>query len=57
MSLTMLVDQHALDRANIRLAWQFADRMAADDFEELCRVTVASLHHEAEDSAQELHHV
>lgn len=47
MSL-MLVDQRALDRANIRQAWQFADRMTADDFEELCRETVAQLHHEAE---------
>jgi hypothetical protein len=43
----MLVDQRALDRANICQAWQFADRMTADDFEELCRVTVAQLHHDA----------
>lgn len=56
MSLMML-DQHALDRANIRLAWQFADRMAADDFEELCRVTVASLHHEGTESEREPRHV
>ena len=43
MSLTLLHPQD-LDRENIRLAWQLADRMAADDFEELCRVTVAQIH-------------
>ena len=29
-----------LDRANIQVAWSFADRMSAEHFEELCRVTV-----------------
>lgn len=46
MSLAML-DQHDLDRANIQTAWQFSHRMSAADFEQLCRVTVQQLHHEA----------
>lgn len=39
-----MLDPHDLDRANIHLAWQFADRMTAEAFEELCRATVAQLH-------------
>ena len=37
-----------LDRANIQVAWSFADRMSAEHFEELCRVTVEQWRREAQ---------
>ena len=40
--------QADLDRANIQVAWSFADRMSAEHFEELCRVTVRQLGRERE---------
>lgn len=39
--------QADLDRLNIQTAWQFSHRMSAEAFEELCRVTIRQLHHDA----------
>ena len=35
--------QADLDRANIQVAWSFAETMTPAEFDELCRVTVAQM--------------
>lgn len=36
-----ITSERELQRANVRVAWSFAHRMTADQFDELCRVTLA----------------
>jgi hypothetical protein len=40
--------QADLDRANIAVAWTFADQMTPEDFDALCRVTVQQWRREAD---------
>jgi hypothetical protein len=44
----MITNEADLHRANIRVAWSFAERMTSEQFEELCRVTLRAWTSEGE---------
>ena len=43
-----MLSQTDLDRANIRVAWSMAATMTSEQYEQLCRVTVAQWRRESE---------
>lgn len=41
--MPQIMSEAELNRANILMAWSFVDTMTADQFAQLCRVTVEEL--------------
>lgn len=38
--MEQVTDSHTLHRENVRVAWSFAHRLRADQFDRLCEVTL-----------------